>query len=81
MKNFLDKLERMAEQFVGAMDEQLQQPIADTISGAVLMNRTTPDIHDTEQSEPQSAPVTRPIRKPDTTENEVVCSPVLREAR
>jgi hypothetical protein len=42
MNKLLEKLDRVAGSWLNVMDEQLQQPIADTLSGEVFMTEIRP---------------------------------------
>jgi hypothetical protein len=88
MKNFLDKLERLAGNWIETMDNQLQQPIADTMTGAVFINpirledQVVEEQHAEQPAEQPITPAPSPLRQPNTSEKDTTAHKrVLREAR
>lgn len=81
MKSFLKTLER----FVNIMDNELQQPIVQVLSGEVFTHDPTSHCHSSqEQPVQQAAPLvvtaTITAHKSRSSDSNVVCPPTLRTA-
>jgi hypothetical protein len=81
MKNFLDKLDRLAGNWIETMDNQLQQPIVESMTGAVFTHGTTSENVVEQPAQQPVTPTPSPARQPNTTEKDTVHNRVLREAR
>jgi hypothetical protein len=83
MKTFLEKLERKAENWLDVVDDQVQQPILQVMTGEVFIHNPNPTGIDS-PGQPVQATISPPssgLHQPtETYDRELQCQPVLRKA-
>jgi hypothetical protein len=85
MKNFLEKLDRKAGNWLDTLDEQLQQPIVQTLSGEVFTHGTSLNGHSlrdqsVQMAQPSTHMVASRSHELETVDGDDLCPPVLRNA-
>jgi hypothetical protein len=79
METLLEKLDRIAGQWLEAVDNQLQEPIVRTITGEVFTHGTSSNAASSEQSGQKVAyqpAVANPTNRLNAMDNNVVCPPL-----
>jgi hypothetical protein len=83
MKTFLEKLEHKAENWLGVVDDQLQQPILQVMTGEVFIHNPNLSGIDNpgQPAQPTIPPPSSGLHQPaETYDREIQCQPVLRKA-